>query len=902
MRFEFYDPVLSFELKPAAAASTRMPRGAAAPRPPKEQVFFSSRSGHVKTKKAKVPVEKPAEKDNDQASETSSKRRISTIASLRTMKNMALPHSKAHLPAPQRERAGSNGSTTVWGSMSTTGGPLGSMSTTGGHLHAGPAGINPYAAHSEASIPLAATVSSSTFSSSIRPDSSDLPRPSHQSDIRPDLLRRNLESRMSHSSTTSSRSHDSAFTTCSTISEAPDSKFWDDTRVASTVTKTFIEESLKTSKPTAAEPFIQKLDQPVAFGDGLTETTYVEWIKSRAPKLFLTLVEIGVPEHIFTLTDDSWADDDLPVTMESVPRLKLNSVPDPALDKRFHKVQYTYLLRFLYPGGHIDYEEFETIPLEIVHNCSTLFSQPSDHVQCPRRPNILFLRKKFPLVDKDGTSLLDDFLDEIESFRTVSHRHIVELWASYTFKGHGYLLLTPATNFTLRSFLNHPPAEFSKLTEDTRRFKLLDWMRCLSDALAYLYDQGIPHGDIRPRSIAIDGRTGEMYFSDVGSQRRLNFNKSFTANDNERYEYSAPELFQRVAHFNISQAPTALHFDGGRTGRRAPNPVHREPLDGKKVTVVVPPTGADGVEPAHRLSLTAENAPPPPPAPVVHGHHRHDSMQSNASSHASERPPSPHQRTFTASAKGVSTGAVQVAEWVCRPAAKSDVFSLGCIMLDMLTFHSHKKKLSSFPSARSRHNRAAGSRGGGQPDSSFHANIPETIEWIKDLKKEAVKRDDDAVAAVLMLISRMLQKDPVDRPTPREVGDKLLGIMSFVKKPHCDQFIEWTTDSISFSNWSSWDDPHEYSSQSPDSSQHSHEKIAGHGSDLTQPYNLPHHMRNLSFETFGHGSSSQLDRARENSEATQSSQSSLQSQWGSSSSAGSHLIASRAGLTPSQYV
>ncbi|KAK6353618.1 hypothetical protein TWF696_005581 [Orbilia brochopaga] len=865
-----------------------MTRGAAAPKAPKDQVFFSSRSGHVKTKKAKVPVEAPAEKkDSDQASETSSKRRISTIASLRTMKNMALPHSKAHLPVSQRERAGSNGSTTVWGSMSTT----------GGHMHSGPVGSNPYAAHSEASIALNASMSSSTFSSSIRPDSSDLPRPSHHSDVRPDLLRRNLESRMSHSSTTSSRSHDSTFTTCSTISEGPDCKFWDDSRVANTVTKAFIEESLK--KP-SGEPFIQKLDQPVAFGDGLTETTYVEWIISRAPKLFLTLVEIGVPEHIFTLTDDSWADDDLPVTMESVPRLKLSSPPDPALDKKFHKVQYTYLLRFLYPSGHIDYEEFETIPLEIVHNCSTLFSQPSDHVQCPRHPNILFLRKKFPLVDKDGTSLLDDFLDEIESFRTVSHRHIVELWASYTFKGHGYLLLTPATNFTLRSFLNHPPAEFSKLTEDARRFKLLDWMRCLSDALAYLYDQGIPHGDIRPRSIAIDGRTGEMYFSDVGSQRRLNFNKSFTANDNERYEYSAPELFQRVAHFNISQAPTGLHFDGGRTGRRAANPVHREPLDGKKVTVVVPPTGADGVEPAHRLSLTAENAPPAPP--VVQSHARHDSMASNASSHASEPASPPQQRTFTASAKGTSTGAVQVAEWVCRPAAKSDVFSLGCIMLDMLTFHSHKKKLSSFPSARARHNRAAGSRGGGQPDSSFHANIPETIEWIKDLKKEAVKRDDDAVCAMLMLISRMLQKDPAERPTPREVGDKLLNIMSFVKKPHCDHFIEWTADSMSFSNWSSWDDPHDYSSQPPDSSQVSHEKVAGHGSDLMLTSNLPQHMRNLSFDTFGQGGSQHSRTSRENSEVMQSSSSSLQSQWGSSSSAGSHLIASRAGLTPSQYV
>ncbi|EWC47756.1 hypothetical protein DRE_02956 [Drechslerella stenobrocha 248] len=869
-----------------------MTRGAAAP---KEKVFFSSRSGHSRTKKVKAPVEEPAEIKNDKASDTSSKRRVSTIASLRAI---ALPNSKAHLAVPQRKRAGSEESTTIWGSFSTAGGQTGL------------GGSNPYALNSQ--ISLDATASSSlTVSSSLRPVSSDHihdehahhgheqahhnheHRPSHVSDQRSDSSGR-VESRMSQYSTTSSRSHDSSFTTCSVISENPESQFWDDARVTHTVTKSFIEDSL--GKVVGAESFIQKLDQPVAFGDGLTETTYSEWIISRAPKFFLTLLDIGVPEQIFRTTDDSWADDDLPVTMESVPRLKLSPTPDPALDKKFHKVQYTYLLRFLYPGGHVDYEEFETIPLEVVNNCSTLFSQPSDHVRCPRHSHVLFLRKKFPLVNKDGISLLDDFLDEVESLRTVSHRHIVELWASYTFKGHGYLLFTPATNFTLRSFLNHPPTEFSKLTEDARRFKLLDWMRCLSDALAYLYDQEIPHGDIRPRSVAIDGRTGEIYFLDVGSQRRLNYNRSLNANDNERYEYSAPELFQRVTQFNISQAPTALHFDGGRTGRRAANPIHRSSLDGKKLTVTVPPTGADGVEPAHRLSLTGD----PDTVPFVPGHTRSASLASvcsGATSPTSDKPP-PEQRMFTTSAKGVSAGAVQVAEWVCRPAAKSDVFSLGCIMLDMLTFHSHKKKLSSFAAARSRHNRAAGSRGGGQPDSSFHANTAQTNEWIKDLRKEAMKRDDDAVAAVLMLISFMLRKEPEERPTPREVGDRLLHIMSFVKKPHCDQFVEWTSDSVSFSNWSSWDDPHDYSTPPPDSSR---EKMLGHShTHLTGASALPQHMRNLSFDTFGQGDG-HLPRSSRGSQATQSSHGSVASQWGSSSNV-SHLDASRAGLTPSTYV
>ncbi|RVD90354.1 uncharacterized protein DFL_001324 [Arthrobotrys flagrans] len=787
-----------------------MPRGAAAPR--QEQVFFSSRSGHMKMKKAKAPAVEASsgESADDKASETSSKRRVSTVASLRAVKAIALPNSKAHLPSAQRDHSEPKSSNKLWSGLSARLGNEDLKIIT-----------NPYASK------MGSNMEASAISSTISPSSSTRPstthshnttsysdpgqhshRPSYHSDHRPET-HRNVESRLSHISSRSNTSAESGYWSQSGTSESRESRFWDDARITNTVTKEFIEDYLR--KVPATEPLISRLSQPVGFGDGLTETTYAEWIISRAQKLFLILVDLGIPEQIFWITDDSWGDDDLPISLESIPRLKLSPVADPAIDRKFHKAQYNYLLRFLYNGAHIDFEEFETVPLDIVKNCSGLFSQPVDHVRCPRNPDHLLTRKRFPLVDRDGNSLLPEFMEEVESFRIVSHRHIVELWASYTYKGHGYLLLSPATDFTLRSFLHHPPSEFSKMAEDSRRFKLLDWMRCLSDGLAYLYDQEIPHGDIRPRAIVIDGKTGEIYFSDVGSQRRLASAKIANTNDNERYEYSAPELFLRVAQFNISQSPTGLHFDGGRTGRRMANPVQREPLEGKKVSVTVPPTGADGIETPRRFSLQSDVA----PSFTSSNQACRGTPMSGACSPLSSDAPSYAEShyTFTTSQKGVSTGAVQVAEWICRPAAKSDVFSLGCIMLDMLTFHSQKKKLSNFPSARARHNRAAGSRGGGQPDSSFHANIPETNEWIKDLHKEATKRDDEVVAAVLVLVSQMLSKDPEERPTPREVGDTLFRIMTFVKEPHCEQFVEWTSNNHdNFGNWSGWDDAHDYTS------------------------------------------------------------------------------------------
>ncbi|KAF3313911.1 hypothetical protein TWF173_005505 [Orbilia oligospora] len=840
-----------------------MPRGAAAPR--QEQVFFSSRSGHMKMKKPKAPAVEVSsgESADDKKSETLSKRRISTVASLRAVKAMALPNSKAHLPSAQRERPEPKSSTKLWGGL---GSRLGSEDVK--------SAPNPYASKKglfTEGAAISATISSSTRPRSTHSHSTGFSsdpghhshRPSYHSDHRPEIHTRNVESRLSHISSRSNTSAESGYWSQSGISESKESRFWDDARISNTVTKEFIEDCLR--KVPATEPLIPRLSQPVGFGDGLTETTYAEWIISRAQKLFLILVDLGIPEQIFWITDDSWGDDDLPISLESIPRLKLNRVADPVLDRKFHKAQYNYLLRFLYNGAHIDFEEFETVPLDIIKNYSVLFSQPVDQVRCPRNPDNLLTRKRFPLIDRDGNSLLPDFMEEVESFRVVSHRHIVELWASYTFKGHGYLLLSPATDFTLRSFLHNPPAEFSKMAEDSRRFKLLDWMRCLSDGLAYLYDQEIPHGDIRPRSIVIDGKTGEIYFSDVGSQRRLAFTRTANANDNERYEYSAPELFLRVAQFSISQSPTGLHFDGGRTGRRMANPAHREAVEGKKkVSTAVLPAGVDDIEISRRFSLQSDVA----PSFTSSNQACRGTPMSGACSPLSFDAPSHAEshRTFTTSQKGVSTGAVQVAEWICRPAAKSDVFSLGCIMLDMLTFHSQKKKLSNFPSARARHNRAAGSRGGGQPDSSFHANIPETNEWIKDLHKEATKRDDEVVAAVLVLVSQMLSKDPEERPTPREVGDTLFRIMTFVKEPHCEQFVEWTSNNHdSFGNWSGWDDVHDYSSPIPPDGVDYATMSSKSGKEYAEPQDLHgihQQISRLSFGTFGGSGVSLMGKSR----------------------------------------
>jgi len=137
-----------------------------------------------------------------------------------------------------------------------------------------------------------------------------------------------------------------------------DQQWWTDTWIEDKVTARYIESKLRSDER-------EMLTRPLVFGDSLTDDTYLEWILQKARKLFLVLADIGVPDQIFGVIDDSWDDDDLPIPLDMVPRLALSYKPDEALERRFYETQYKYLLREIQEGHHTDYEDTEVVPMEI---------------------------------------------------------------------------------------------------------------------------------------------------------------------------------------------------------------------------------------------------------------------------------------------------------------------------------------------------------------------------------------------------------------------------------------------------------------------------------------------------------------------------------------------------------
>jgi serine/threonine protein kinase len=460
--------------------------------------------------------------------------------------------------------------------------------------------------------------------------------------------------------------------------------WWDDDTVEKTVTKQFVCSRLSSK---AAD----RLDQPLGFGDELTNSTYWEWLEEKSKKTFLVLADLGLPNQIFDLIDDSLDDEDLPMALDEVARLKLTPSKDEKTAKKFYHRQFHYLLRPLQKGCHIDYDNVEVIPLDVVdkkHAGSQ--SNHVDKVELPGQPGAVFCRCRIRL-GPDHVSP-EEFMSEINGIKEVQNEHLLSYWASYTHKGYGYILFTPASEFSLKSLLITRPGCLKKLEKKARREVVMNWIYCLVNTVCFFHDRRLSHGNIRPSTVNFT-KNSLVFFSGFRPFliKALNSTTDDTSLDKEIYDYAAPEK------------------------------------------VFSPPSSSSD---AIRKSASPSN-----------------SQASSFNSHA------------------------------------ADVFSLGCVILELLSFL-FKKQGRPFAAHRAEKHRAAG-RGSPFPDSSFHANLGQVESWLAQLAKDALKKDDQVfrgVAPMLYVVQTMLAFYPSERPTAREVRERICQILAGpcgIPEPHC---------------------------------------------------------------------------------------------------------------------
>ena len=523
--------------------------------------------------------------------------------------------------------------------------------------------------------------------------------------------------------------------------------WWTEARIESTLTVEFVANKLR-------EDEHPQLHRPLSFGDGLTSATYLEFILDRARKLFLILSEIGAANKIFSIIDRSYDDTDLPIPLEVVEDLGLSSKGADKLDRKFYTKQYDFLLRELSGGEHIDYESVETVPLEYSYRLpSAQCLQNWVRVRLPKGSSDVLARRHIAMQRPDtGEGFPDDYFDDIATMKLIQHNHIIPIYASYTFRSAGYVLTPFVADHTLKTFLedSRNVLSFRKLPKRQQQRLLLEWMHCLAEAVAYLHQHGFQHTAIRPSNILID-QANQIAFGEIGSLKA--FQRDKKVDPVEVYNYGAPEahLGERYVFMNSSSnraIGTALFRKRSQDSKSSSD----DSLEGSHDQHPHSPHGRKKAQPLSSVfnfaglngGLTrAENSIPPVDASSLRSAYSTNSQTSYA------------------------------------PTEKTDVFSLGCIFVEILTCL-HKLK----PTDLAKHVRSVRKAQKGlhaaRFDSSYHANVPRVIAWLNNLETRSFDQSERLFRTIpnfTRLIRAMLSHDPDLRPGAAAVREHVQNIL-----------------------------------------------------------------------------------------------------------------------------
>ncbi|KAJ5519674.1 hypothetical protein N7463_000127 [Penicillium fimorum] len=575
------------------------------------------------------------------------------------------------------------------------------------------------------------------------------------------------------------------------------SLWWPEERIKSTLDTKYILSRLRPEN-------IPRLFELPDWGEGLTSGTYMEWILTKAGRVFMILDAIGIPDRIFALVDESCDDDDLPVAQHSVDLLHLSpDGEDLALETSFFHAQWRFLVRGIAEGEHVVYTENEGVPVEAVRTKTSGIhgrDDTADRVVLAGSVCRVYMRTQVQVGGAPYFFSADEVIAEIRNLKRLSHEHIVSVYASYLKDDSVSVLFTGATaDRNLHSFLTDEPVSFKRLEKEQRREILITWPHCLASAVCWLHARGHSHGAIRPSNIFIDAN----FHICLGQFQALDsLLTPPQVNDLEAYNYSAPERWTRptapVQHKQPQPTQTLLP-SGGRTKRRqrqsrlALSPLNESRPASASASAFADtrPNSASSKRTVIRIGLPNSpshfslafsssssssgassaassiytDATATSPQPKKHRlasfwskrtrNLRPPSIMSTSTSSSSTTqssnpqisPPQPlhHSKSTQSLTPSITTiipshPSSAPSSSIPNPNGPADIFSLAATTLDILTTL-HKRTLQSFATHRGARNRSAG-RGGGIADASFHLarNAVQVQSWIALLEGDALKR------------------------------------------------------------------------------------------------------------------------------------------------------------------
>ena len=146
--------------------------------------------------------------------------------------------------------------------------------------------------------------------------------------------------------------------------------------------------------------------------------------------------------------------------------------------------------------------------------------------------------KRYRLFSKDKASL-QAFENELQTLKSLSHRHLVQLVGSYTDSSCVGLIMTPVADMNLATYLK------ITMSPESKKICLRRFFGCLAAALSYLHAKRVQHKDIKPENILV--KQQYVYLTDFGTSRSWDNDASKSTRGTAAVftpRYCAPEVVQ----------------------------------------------------------------------------------------------------------------------------------------------------------------------------------------------------------------------------------------------------------------------------------------------------------------------------------------------------------------------
>ncbi|KAF1948832.1 kinase-like protein [Byssothecium circinans] len=200
-------------------------------------------------------------------------------------------------------------------------------------------------------------------------------------------------------------------------------------------------------------------------------------------------------------------------------------------------------------GQHIIFQPNDEIPLATIESLGASSTAIVDRVLCRR----IALARKMMRCTRNWT--ISDALREVYHLQNLRHAHIVQLVGSYLQGRTFALLMYPAADSHLGTFLENTaelaPWSDSFTVRESRDF-LKSSFSCLASAVEYIHEHTIKHMDIKPQNILVKKvrrdpvlHTWRIYLADFGLSRSF-ASQGFSQTDGptpRTPKYCAPEQY-----------------------------------------------------------------------------------------------------------------------------------------------------------------------------------------------------------------------------------------------------------------------------------------------------------------------------------------------------------------------